>query len=85
MEGSKYPTLSTVLPLYNTLIDFAEDWPKDTTHAKETIEGANAAKDKLLEYYVKTSETHVVSIVMDPRLKLDYFDDNNWDTDVRPT
>lgn len=85
IEGSNYPTLALVLPLFNTLIDFAEDWAADTSHSKETVEGANAARVKLLDYYVKTSEVHVVAIVLDPRLKMDHFIDNSWDTDVKPT
>ena len=103
IEGSLYPTLSVVIPLYNVLIDHIEDWVDNEqrkeqepdaldcefeSHCPEIKAGALAAKQKLLEYYNKTSEIYIVSVVLDPRLKIDYFSAQDWglliETDVKP-
>jgi hypothetical protein len=103
IEGSLYPTLSVVIPLYNVLIDHIEDWIDNNQdddeepdgseygsglHCPEITAGAIAAKTKLLEYYNKTSEIYIVSVIMDPRLKIDYFSVEDWglliETEVRP-
>ncbi len=86
MEGSKYPTLSAVIPLYNSLLDHVMTWAEDKSHCKETVEGATTAKKKLTEYYCKTTEMQVVSVMLDPRLKMDYFIDQEWsniETEIR--
>ena len=98
IEGSKYPTLNVVIPLYNSLIDHVEDWIDDEdctmdseegeNRSEEIIAGATAAKEKLLEYYNKTTETYIVPVVLDPRLKLNYFESQEWgiliETEVQP-
>lgn len=41
----------------------------------------NAAKEcrkKLLEYYNKTNDSYLISTILDPRLKLKYYEDNEW-------
>ena len=79
MSSSTYPTLSTVVPLYNTLIDHIED----TANMKDTelviMKAANSYKDKLTEYYNKTNETYLIATILDSRLKLEYYKDNNWE------
>ena len=32
----------------------------------------------LLEYYNKTGNSYLISIILDPRLKLQYFQDHEW-------
>lgn len=58
-EGAKYPTLATVIPLYNAVIDHCEDWVDQvhgvTSTAEKIREGARNAKEKILEYYNKVS------------------------------
>ena len=76
MSSSTYPTLSTTIPLYNTLIDHIEN-----IAAKEGIEpliqdAAGKCKLKLLEYYNKTNRTYLIATILDPRLKLWYYSDN---------
>jgi len=61
-------------------------WAEDKSHCKETVEGATTAKKKLTEYYCKTTEMQVVSVMLDPRLKMDYFIDQEWsniETEIR--
>jgi hypothetical protein len=36
----------------------------------------------LLQYYNKTNKTYLVATVLDPRLKLQYYKDNNWEEDL---
>ncbi|CAB5351885.1 unnamed protein product [Rhizophagus irregularis] len=40
---------------------------------------AKKCKVKLLEYYNKTNDTYLISIILDPRLKLKYYKDHNWE------
>jgi len=35
-------------------------------------------KSKLLEYYNKTNSSYLISTILDPRLKLQYYKDNEW-------
>ncbi len=79
IEGSKYPTLSSVVPLYNSLLVFLENWAANEKNSAETRAGASAAIDKLSEYYNKLSPTYLVASVLDPRIKLHYFKKNGWD------
>lgn len=48
IEGFKYPTISCVVSLYNTLLYHSEEWAysKDPTKRKEMIAGAKAAFKK---------------------------------------
>ena len=58
-----------------------ENYPKNNeggNRCKEIIAGASVAREKLLEYYDKTAEVYIVPVVLDPRLKLNYFDAQEW-------
>jgi len=41
-------------------------------------DAAKICKSKLLEYYNKTNDSHIISTILDPRLKLQYYKDNEW-------
>jgi hypothetical protein len=43
------------------------------------IKAAKKCKVKLLEYYNKTNDTYLISTILDPRLKLKYYKDHNWE------
>ena len=45
-------------------------------------EAANKCKNKLLEYYNKTNDTYLIVTILDPRLKMEYFIDNDWDSEL---
>lgn len=79
IEGFKHATLSSVVPLYNKLLDFSEDWNKNRDKNEITVEAAKAAFSKLDEYYTKTQEINVVATILDSRHKLKYFESNGWD------
>jgi uncharacterized protein DUF4413 len=79
MSSSIYPTLSTTIPLYNTLIDHAEDM-NDLENNDSTIkEAAKKCSTKLLEYYNKTNKAYLVATILDPRFKMQYYEENKWD------
>lgn len=52
---------------------------EDADEWSQTIkEAAKKCKSKLLEYYNKTNDSHIISTILDPRLKLQYYKDNEW-------
>jgi len=34
---------------------------------------------KLLQYYNKTNDSYLIAIILDPRLKVQYFEDHKWE------
>jgi len=76
----RYVTLNLVLPLYNTLIDHCENTSDNGNSPRFLVEGADAAKDTLLDYYNRTDTTdsYILAVVMDPRQKLGYYKRNKW-------
>ena len=40
---------------------------------------AKYCKSKLLKYYNKTNDSYLISIILDPRFKMQYFKDKDWD------
>jgi hypothetical protein len=42
-------------------------------------DAAKKSKAKLLEYYNKTGDSYLISTILDPRLKLQYYKDHNWE------
>jgi len=79
MSSSTYPTLSTTIPLYNSLIDHT----KDIINSENviTIKEGEKCKEKLLEYYNKTNETYLITTILDPRFKMLYYEENEWSHD----
>ena len=74
MSSSSYPTLSMVIPLYNALIDHIEDYAdKDEDSFIKTV--AIKSQAKLLEYYNKTNDACIIVIILDSRLKMNYYND----------
>ncbi|RGB25364.1 hypothetical protein C1646_771841 [Rhizophagus diaphanus] len=43
---------------------------------------AKIYKLKLLEYYNKTNYSYLISTILDPRLKLQYYKDNEWEDEL---
>lgn len=61
------------------LIDHLED-----TVAKNGIdptiqEAAKKCRKKLLEYYNKTNKIYLLAVILDPRFKIQYYEDNGWE------
>ena len=95
MSGLSYPTLSMLIPLYNVLIDHTEDFidedkndnnENNNNNSNEELSINLAAKNcqkKLLEYYNKTNDACIIVIILDPRLKMEYYNDEMWNEDQR--
>ena len=79
MSSSIYPTLSITIPLYNTLIDHAEDTVDSVNIDPKIKEAAKKCREKLIEYYKRTDKTYLVATVLDPRFKMQYYVDNKWE------
>lgn len=82
MSSSTYSTLTTTIPLYNSLIDHIEDTESETNIDPIIKEAAISCKEKLLEYYNKTNESYLIATILDPRLKLQYYKNNNWEEEI---
>lgn len=70
-EADTYPTINTVVPLYNELLDRVDR----ICHQRDKgIFGdmLSAAKSNLERYYDRTSEICTVATVLDPTLKFQY-------------
>jgi hypothetical protein len=71
-----------VIPLYNALIDHTEDYAfKDEDTFIKTA--ATNSRTKLLEYYNKTNDACIIVTILDPRLKMDYYNDDSWNDEQR--
>lgn len=79
VEGFKYPTLCSVISLYNKLLDVLEDWSNKGTHSQISKDAAFAALSKITKYYEKTTKVYLVCTVLDPRFKIQYFIKNGWE------
>lgn len=45
-------------------------------------EASVKCRTKLMEYYNKTNDSYLISIILDPRLKLQYFQDQEWEENL---
>jgi hypothetical protein len=67
--------------------DDYDDNDNDDENDDEKIEKSikNAAKscrEKLLKYYNKTNNAYLIAVILDPRLKMQYFKDEEWDDEL---
>ncbi|CAG8706123.1 8201_t:CDS:2 [Gigaspora rosea] len=77
MCSSFYLTISTVYPMYNHLMNYAEKRINNIQISEKIIMAIQATWDKLKQYYNKTSDSfHYVATILDPRWKLKYF--HSW-------
>jgi hypothetical protein len=79
----KTTTLSSVIPIFNILIDAMEEHSDNASEGKIASQfglAADAAKEKLLQYYNRTdaSPFYVAALILDPRNKLGYFQRESW-------
>jgi len=51
---------------------------QDKIWSKLIKDASTKCKKKLLEYYNKTNDSYLISIILDPRLKLQYYKDQEW-------
>ncbi|RGB33474.1 hypothetical protein C1646_611985, partial [Rhizophagus diaphanus] len=80
ISHNKFPTIENSIPIYNWIMDKIEDFQKNQD-IKEAIKiAANSAMQKLKKYYKHTDAlVYTISTILDPRLKLTYHKDNNWE------
>ncbi|KAK4006955.1 hypothetical protein OUZ56_012109 [Daphnia magna] len=67
VQGSKYPTLSLVVPLYNRLLNLLEEALQDYSKHPLLVKGAIAGLRKLANYYGKTHPIVLDATYADPR------------------
>jgi hypothetical protein len=72
-SSSSYPTLSVVVPLYNSLMDHCESWKASTKFQSCFCDAVELCLSKLAEYYNLTSHVFSICTLIDPRLKLEYY------------
>ena len=79
ISGSSYPTIQTVIPIYDKLTMITMLEFKEKEHTSGLVKKAAAAgKKKLQKYYDKTTNYHDIATVLDPRLKLEFFKRENF-------
>ncbi|CAB5382552.1 unnamed protein product [Rhizophagus irregularis] len=82
ITGQLYPTLAFTIPAYNYLLNKIEDIIDNNNIRIEIKNAATAAKNKIEEYYPTTGgHIYIIATAMDPRLKLQYYDDNDWEAE----
>lgn len=45
-------------------------------------EASIKCRTKLLQYYNKTNDSYLIAIILDPRLKIQYFEDHKWEQEL---
>ncbi|CAG8664577.1 1117_t:CDS:2, partial [Ambispora gerdemannii] len=80
LSSATYPMLASVIPIYNYLIDGLETYCDKFDDSSDIVIAIKAGLKKLEIYYTKTDDTiiYTIATILDPRLKLDYYIDNNW-------
>ncbi|CAJ0749910.1 1008_t:CDS:2, partial [Entrophospora sp. SA101] len=71
ISTNHYPTLTSTVPIFNWLIDNLEDYEHNLNGTSDIKGKVKEVIEKLKFYYIAT--------ILDPRLKLDYYRDNNWE------
>ncbi|CAG8697217.1 811_t:CDS:2, partial [Cetraspora pellucida] len=80
ISSAKYPLLASIMPIYNYLIEELETYYNNSGLSYKIATAVNAGLKKLKIYYSKTnnSDMYTIAIILDPQLKLNYFEENNW-------
>jgi len=72
--GDTYPSISMIVPLYNSLLDHLKFWMVEKSNPSEALHRSIvSANAKLSDYYNSTSDCYTISTVLDPRFKLEYY------------
>jgi hAT family C-terminal dimerisation region/Domain of unknown function (DUF4413) len=82
--GDTYPTLATAVPVYNFLLDRLDDYRDACDDACEDVRAIRVATEAAIEkfktYYAEAgAEVYAVATILDPRFKLRYYKDNEWE------
>jgi hypothetical protein len=68
MSSAKYPMLSSVVPIYNYLIDELEVYCDNNDSSSKIVIAVKAGIEKLERYYAKTDDTSMYSTVATGKL-----------------
>ena len=85
MCSDSYPTLSMAVPHYNNLLKHIQkhgESSRPSSNATTVDKLHNAcvsAYGKIVRYYMVTSDCYTIATVLDPRLKLDYYEPSERD------
>ncbi|CAG8766361.1 1705_t:CDS:2, partial [Racocetra fulgida] len=71
ISGCKYSTIRLVVPFYSSLLDDLDNYIKNCSNII-IKDAAKKAQAKLEKYYSDAK-------VLDPRLKLEYYEENEFD------
>ncbi|CAG8732351.1 16979_t:CDS:2 [Cetraspora pellucida] len=75
MSSSNYPTLLMSVSLYHILLKMLKETQQMNNILQCLMQGCEAATSKLLNYCYKTNIFHLAAIVLDLRLKFNYFEE----------
>ncbi|CAI6008950.1 unnamed protein product [Closterium sp. NIES-65] len=75
-EGSKYPTISRVVPQFNELLDGLDTLKNSVSSPPSGVmkDCITKAEEKLMEYYSDSSDELWVATILDPSFKIGYFE-----------
>ncbi|CAI5528522.1 unnamed protein product, partial [Closterium sp. Naga37s-1] len=75
-EGSKYPTISRVVPQFNELLDGLDTLKNSVSSPPSGVmkDCITKAEEKLMEYYSGSSDELWVATFLDPSFKIGYFE-----------
>jgi hypothetical protein len=62
--------------------DDNDDENNDEKIEKSIKKAAKSCREKLLKYYNKTNNAYLIAVILDPRLKMQYFKDEEWDDEL---
>ncbi|CAG8725419.1 7137_t:CDS:2 [Cetraspora pellucida] len=78
MLKQEYLTLSMVILFYYTLIETLKEAIRNKNTPQWLVKGCKDAMTKLLDYCEKTNILILAAVILNPRLKLEYFQTLGW-------
>ena len=83
MSGSKYPTMSLMVPYFDSIMETLNNdvqnfriMGEGREDADTIADGAEVAHEKMIKYFALSSDLVVLATVLDPRFKLEYHQNN---------
>jgi hypothetical protein len=78
ISGETYPTISNTIVYYNVILDHLDSCKRKALYRRKKhlhviVQAAALAKEKLIQYYNRTTDIHCVVTLIDPCCKLAYF------------